>query len=105
MYGILDEFKALILTADPSATHYFGRGEGAYTVWTEYELEGLHGGNVYTEYKWHVLIERYTTEQDDQIAMSIMTALGSADNVVFQYSLRRNTDQELIYHAWDCEVT
>lgn len=104
MWDILDRFKALILTVDPSASRYFGRGEGDYTVWAEYELDGLHGGDEYCEYKWRVLVERFTDKQDDTIARDIMDKLG-ANGVSFKYSLRRNNDQELIYHAWDCEVT
>ena len=106
MYTILDAFKAMLLTVDPAATHYFGRGTGStYTVWTEYELDGLHGGNEYAEYTWRILVERFTTVQDDTIVRAIMAKLEAADNVTYQYSLRRNVDQELIYHAWDCEVT
>lgn len=104
MWDILERFKALLLTVDPNASRYFGRGEGDYTVWAEYELSGLHGGDVYSEYKWRVLVERYTDKQDDIIARVIMNKLANADGVTFQYSLRRNNDQELIYHAWDCEV-
>ncbi len=104
MWDILERFKALILTVDPDALRYFGRGTGSYTVWAEYELSGLHGGDVYSEYKWRVLVERYTDKQDDIIARDIMGKLAGADGVTFQYSLRRNNDQELIYHAWDCEV-
>ena len=104
MWEILDKIKALILTVDPDALRYFGRGEGNYTVFAEYELDGLHGGNTYSENKWRVLIERFTTIQDDPIVLAMMDALEGSDDVAFKYSLRRNNDQELIYHAWDCEV-
>ena len=105
MYDILDQFKALLLSVDPALLHYFGRGSGNYTVWTEYELDGLHGGNQYAEIKWRILVERFTTDQDDTIAQALMAALSHNENIIFQYSLRRNVDQEIIYHAWDCEVT
>lgn len=104
MWGILDRVKALILTADPDALRYFGRGTGSYTVWAEYELHNLYAGDAIRESKWSVLIERFTTAQDDPIVLAMMTALADAEGVTFRYSLRRNNDQELIYHSWDCEA-
>lgn len=108
MFDILNDFKALLLTADASATHYFGLSDGEpwrpYTVWTEYELDGLHGGDTYTEMVWRVLVERYTKDEDDTAVTAIMNKLKSAPGVTFQYSLRRNQELGMLYHAWDCEV-
>lgn len=105
MWEILEEFKQLLLTADPDATRDFGRGNKGYTVWSEYELHGLHGGDRIAEPSWGILVERFTSTSDDPIAIAIMDTLAAAGNVSFQYSKRRNADQELVYHAWDCEVT
>lgn len=104
MWEKLNAFQALLLTADPTASHYFGTGEGSYTVWAEYELDGLHGGNVYAETKWRVLVERYTTTENDPIVIAIMNKLAAAENVTFEYSVRRNQDLKITYHAWNCEV-
>lgn len=105
MWEILKSFKQLILSVDPKATRDFGRGNKDYTVWSEYELDGLHGGDRIAEPKWRILVERFTYDQEDPIALALMNALASAENVTFQYSKRRNSDQELLYHAWDCEVS
>lgn len=104
MYEILDGFRDMILSVDPSATRYFGRGEGAHTIWTEYELDGLYGDNAMQEYTWRILVERYTCDQDDPIARALMEKLSSTSGVTAQYALRRNNDLEMLYHAWDCEV-
>ena len=104
MWEILNKIKALVLAADPKALRYFGRGEGNYTVWSEYELRNLYAGDSIRESKWSVLIERFTILQDDPVVLSMMAALAGAEGVTFRYSLRRNNDQELIYHSWDCEV-
>ena len=103
MYQTLDNFRDLLLGVDPDTTKDFGRGKGDYTVWTEYELDGLHGGNVFAEMTWRILVERFTHDQEDPIVTGIMQALMAA-GIPFEYSKRRNTDQELLYHAWDCEV-
>ena len=105
MWSILERIMALILSVDPSATRYFGRGTGSYTVWAEYELDGLHGGDDLAEPVWRILIERFTTDQNDPVVTAMMNALGKEEGVTFQYSVRRNRDQELLYHAWDCEVS
>ena len=105
MYDLLDTFKALLLTVDPSATQYFGESDTAYTVWSEYELDGLYGGNVNALPKWRVLVERYTHDANDSIVRELMTKFEDASGITFQYSLRRNVELKLLYHAWDCEVT
>lgn len=108
MYDLLNDFKALLLTADPQITHYFGLNEDdpwhPYTVWTEYELDPLMGGGGYTEPKWRILVERYTKDENDAVVVAIMNLLKSAPGVVFEYSLRRNQELRMLYHAWDCEV-
>lgn len=108
MFALLDEFKALILTADPKATHYFGLNESdpwqPYTVWAEYELDGLHGGDTYTETVWRILVERFTKTESDTVVTAIMNTLKTAPGVTFQYSVRRNRELGVLYHAWDCEV-
>ena len=105
MWEILENFKQLILGVDPKATRDFGRGSGDYTILSEYELDGLHGGDRYAEIKWRILVERFTHDQEDPVTLALMDALAAAENITFQYSKRRNSDQELLYHAWDCEVS
>lgn len=108
MYEILNDFKELILSADPKASRYFAKNEAdpwtPYTVWTEYELTGQHGGDVYAEPVWRVLVERYTKDQDDAIVGQIMETLCAASGVAFEYSLRRNRELDIVGHFWDCEV-
>ncbi|NLD52893.1 MAG: hypothetical protein GX650_08335 [Clostridiales bacterium] len=103
MYQTLDNFRDLLKQADPDITKDFGRGKGDYTVWSEYELDGLHGGNSFQEMTWRILVERFTHDQNDPIVPGIMQALMDK-GIAFQYSKRRSNDQELLYHAWDCEV-
>lgn len=109
MYQILDDFKSLLLTVDANISHYFGLSDGEpwqpYTVWTEYELDGLHGGDTYAEPVWRVLIERYTKTENDDVVLAMMAKLETAPGVTFQYSLRRNQELGMLYHAWDCEVS
>ena len=104
MQSILNAFRDNLLTADADATHYFGRGDGDYTVWTEYELDGMHAGDVLAEPLWRVLVERFTTDENDAITQAIFKMMLESE-YTFQYSLRRGTDGERLYHTWDCEVT
>ena len=80
MYQILDDFKALLLTVDANISHYFGLSDGEpwrpYTVWTEYELDGLYGGDTYAEPVWRVLVERYTKD------ISIHAPRGGSDELM-----------------------
>lgn len=108
MYQILDDFKALLLTVDANISHYFGLSDGEpwrpYTVWTEYEFDPLYGSNGYAEPMWRVLVERYTKDEDDATVRAIMDKLEAAPGVTYLYSLRRNQELGMLYHAWDCEV-
>ena len=109
MYQILDDFKSLLLTVDTKITRYFGLSDSEtwrpYTVWTEHEFDPLYGGNGYAEPMWRVLVERYTKDEDDAIVRAIMNKLEAAPGVTYRYSLRRNQELRMLYHAWDCEVS
>ena len=100
----LAAFKALILTADPKATRYFGADTGNYTVWAERERKaGVCSDNEVSEPVWNVRVERITKMEDDPVAENILHALEN-DEITVRYTVDSDPESKYIRHLFDCEV-
>lgn len=99
----LDQFKEILVAADPKAKHYSSKERGNFTVWREYErlyvfADGENQGG------WKVQIDRYTTEENDAVAEAILAALDAQDNIAYQHLVDYDPETETIRHIFDCEV-
>lgn len=99
----LNEFKDLLLTADPAASHYKSTLHPNYTVWAEYGTNDLAADDKTAERAWKVQIDRYTTIENDPIAAAITAKL---DENEISYDLQVDSDPTTGYirHIWACEV-
>lgn len=99
----LPEFKAVIVGADPNATHYSGDSTGNYTTWAEFGRSGLHANNRMAETINRIQVDRFTKAESDPIVAAITAALDAAE-VSYEYRLDREPDTKYLHHIWDCEV-
>lgn len=100
----LADFKALIVSADPKATRYFGADTGNYTVWAEHERKGgVNAENWLSEPVWGIRVERITKIEDDPMAEAIMHALEN-DEITVKYTIDSDPESKYIRHVFDCEV-
>jgi len=99
----LTQFRDLLLTADPNATHYNGTGQGNYTVWAEYGDEAAGADDKRERLCYHVQVDRYTKLEYDPMAATIENVLNDA-GIPFAYRVNYEQDTGYIHHLWDCEV-
>ena len=101
---MLDEFAALLITADPSATKWKGAGTGNYTVWRPYETGGLIADGMIVESRIKIQLDRYTKSDVDPVVTAIAEVLAGDDDISFKYFTEFEQDTGYIHHIWDCEV-
>lgn len=99
----MSEFKAMLVAADPSATHHFGGGSGNYTNWSELGEDGLRANNRNSERLLRIQIDRYTKLESDPVVDAITAALDD-NEIAYEYLLDREPDTKYLHHIWDCEV-
>lgn len=101
----LDQFKALLKTADPKLDKYQGGGAQNYTVWHPYRRTGLSADGELVETVWRIQVDRFTMSDNDPVVDAIDTVLlGSDDICVADYQIDYEQDTGYIHHIWDCEV-
>lgn len=104
---LLTEFRDIILTADPNAKRYGGKGTDNYTVWGEYGASSLHADNNPFGKVWRIQVDRFTKLEDDPVVAAIDAALNRDDIAIRDYLIdieRENGRIAYIHHIWDCEV-
>lgn len=102
----LDEFGALMKTADPVLSKFKGDGKVNYTTWAPYKRTGLHADGQLIEPVWKVQVDRFTKIDNDPVAAAIDAALlGSDDIAVTEYQIDYEKDTGYIHHIWDIEVS
>lgn len=99
----LDQVKAIVLSGDPAAKHYFQTARGNYTTWHEFKLlpetaDDLHDGG------WNFQIDRFTKLEGDSVVDDIRDALDVRDNVAYSYTVDFEQDTGYIHHIFSCEV-
>lgn len=100
----LQEFRGCILTADPHATRYEADNkDGNYTVWSEYGNEPLYAGDRRAECAHNVQVDRFTKDEDDEIAERIADALDE-NGIAYTYLCDFEPDTHYIHHIYDCVV-
>ena len=100
----LDDFKELILTADPNAKRYANTRRPNYTVWAEYDTNNLRGDDKAIESVPKVQIDRFTKIENDPIVAAI-TGMLNANDIAYAGPLTVvEPETGYIHHIWTCEV-
>ena len=100
----INEFTALLLTADPDATHYIAaEGQTNYTVWRKYTERRLAADGESAGIIHLIQVDRFTKIEDDPMVDSIRAALEHPD-ISFDYQEDFEPDTLYIHHVFDCEV-
>lgn len=101
----LQDFRDLLLTADPKASHYKSTQTGNYTVWTEYSEVFHTADDQIHDSVLRVQVDRYTKMEYDPMVSTITQALDVPEVLVIDRRILFERDSGYIHHIWDCEVT
>lgn len=100
----LDEFKELLLEADPKATKASGTSTGERTVWWPGGIDdSLMSDDIEEEVVRLVYVDRFTKQDHDQIAAAIYTALDGAF-IPFRHEVIYENETGYIHHNFTCHV-
>lgn len=99
----LKEFRDILLTADPKASHYKSVQAPNYTVWAEYGANDLIADSLREDRAWRIQVDRFTKIEYDQMVNAIEAAL-NRDDISAKYLIDFEPDTGYIHHIWDCEV-
>lgn len=101
----LKQFGEMVAQIDPTARRYYTAERGDFTTWAEYErIPAFASGR--NQGGWKVQLERYTTQEDDEIAQRLEEMLEACDEIAFEYIVdsQRENEAVTIRHLFDCEV-
>ena len=101
----LDYIRELVVSVDENAGHYESayNESDAFTVWHEIQERTLPGDNTRAETIIMFQIDRYTKEEDDEIAAAIKQALTDDERIGFDYLVDYDRPSGYIHHIFDCE--
>jgi hypothetical protein len=103
----LQEFRDILLAADPTASHYVSDQRPNYTTWTEFGRKRLIADGHTAETVPKIQVDRFTQIEYDPVADAITQALEDAD-IPYEYLLDVEKDENgkllYIHHIWDCEA-
>lgn len=100
----LDEFKALVLEADPTATMFKGSKTGSYTVWRPGGIANqINSDDEADEVVRYAYIDRFTKSEPDTVAVLIHSILTAA-MVPYQPEIIYEQDTGYIHHSFTCLV-
>jgi len=100
----LQEFRDVLLEADPDTKHYWTKAAGNYTTWHEYRSEALAGDDARIGTKWHIQVDRFTKLEYDPMVDVMGAALDAWVEIGYVYRVDYEIDTGYIHHTWDCEV-
>jgi len=102
----VSEIKKILTDVDPDAQRYDHDGAGsgnAYTVWRELRPLGLYGdGKEAGTIRFQV--DRFTQEEDEAMAASLLAALEGCDDIAVEYLVDYERDSGYIHHIYVCEA-
>lgn len=100
----IEEIRALILSADPSAERYESShtGSESYTVWRELRRLPVTAENRHIE-AWAFQVDRFTKNEGDATADLLFATLDGCARVAVSYDTDYEPDTGYIHHIYDCE--
>lgn len=100
----IEEFKALLLTADPKASHYKSTLTTNYTVWAEFGVNTLNGDGKKAESADKIQVDRFTKVENDHVVKAITDML-DANGIAYDGPLTSYEPETGYIHCiWICEV-
>lgn len=100
----LTDFRDLLLTVDPTASHYEPMNQKApYTVWAEYGENAMHADNDVTESAIKVQVDYFTRGEYDPRVNAFKAAFAGA-GIAYEHVVDYEREAKLIRHIFDCEV-
>lgn len=97
----LAEFRDILLTADPAATHYKAAASGDYTRWQEFGESVVYADGARTTIYSNIQVDRFTKTEFDPIVTAIRSALDAA-GIPYEYQVDYEDDTGYIHHIFDC---
>lgn len=97
----LEQFMALLLTADPKAKHYGTKQTGNYTVWQEYNQVPHTADDRISSSAVYVQVDRYTKIEFDPMVQTITDALDGGGVSVIDIRTLYEIETGYIHHIWD----
>ncbi len=99
----LSDIKALAVSIDQNARHYFSESTGEdYTYWEETQRLGRLANDSHEE-AWAFYIHRFTKDEDDTVAAAIFAALDADPRVTVSHTTDYEADSGYIHHIFQCE--
>lgn len=100
----LDDVRALVVSVDPDARHYFSGLTGqAYTCWAESERLQYKADNRVQERGIAFDILRYTKSEDDAIANALDAALANNPDVAYTWTTEKLIGTDYVRHLFSCQ--
>lgn len=100
----VQEIKDMLVAVDPEVQRYdhdrAGTGD-AYTVWQETTPDGFYGDGQ-EEGSLRFQVDRFTKEEDDEIAQRLKEALEARDDVAMDYLVDVEKDTGCVHHIYAC---
>lgn len=102
----VQEIKDILIGVDPEVQRYdhdrAGTGD-AYTVWREITPIGLYGDGQ-EEGSWRFQVDRFTKDEDEELAASLKETLEAQDDIAVDYHVDYERDTGYIHHIFVCEA-
>ncbi len=97
----LDNFKALLLTADPDADKWKGKGQGDRTIWYPSQIVKIRSDDMDDDSWLKIQVNRFTKSDSDPIVSKIYDTLTQA-GIPFEYIVDYEEDTDFINHIFTC---
>lgn len=100
----ITEFRDILLSVDPLATHYEALSPVApYTVWAEYSTKPLSADDESDETVLQIRVEYFTKAEYDATVSAFIAAFDQ-NGVAYSYTCEYYEETKTIHHQFDCEV-
>lgn len=97
----VQEFKALLLTIDPNAKHFYWSGGGNYTVWAEYSESYLIRDDKIASKDHNIQVDRYTKLEYDPMVDLLTAGFDIPEIVIRPRRIIYETNGGYVHHIWD----
>lgn len=99
----IEEIRAVVLQADPTATRYFSVARDAnYTTWHEFLEIPLEGDDDVAEEGWRFQVDRFTRDEDDPAVDRIKRVLRAHPGIGVEHSVLPDPQKGWIHHVFQC---
>lgn len=99
----LADIKALVVSVDPQARHYFSMADGTdYTYWEELQRLPFLADDEH-DAAWSFYVHRFTKSENDPVAAALFAALDTDPRTTVIHRTDYEPETGYIHHIYDCE--